>query len=204
MLNSLAAFAIVGLVNDIFKITGSDVRPHRRRRQRRAAGPVRPRRQPRRSSSPWHACPIAYVADLPDDARLRDPDRRRQPERRPLRGHEPAAADRPDDEPVRAVRRPRRGDRDPRASATTRRSSGRRSASPGSPSRCSAGPTRSGSCSPRCCSAGCAPARRRCRSRPTIPIEIIDVIQGLILLFLAAEIVIRRVFRIRAETGHAG
>ena len=32
-----------------------------------------------------------------------------------------------------------------------------------------------------------------------IPIEIIDVIQGLILLFLAAEVVIRRVFRIRAE-----
>jgi general nucleoside transport system permease protein len=32
-----------------------------------------------------------------------------------------------------------------------------------------------------------------------IPIEIIDVIQGLILLFLAAEVVIRRTFRIRAE-----
>ncbi len=32
-----------------------------------------------------------------------------------------------------------------------------------------------------------------------IPIEIIDVIQGLILLFLAAELVIRRLLRIRAE-----
>jgi simple sugar transport system permease protein len=32
-----------------------------------------------------------------------------------------------------------------------------------------------------------------------IPIEIIDVIQGLILLFLAAEVVVRRVLRIRAE-----
>jgi simple sugar transport system permease protein len=32
-----------------------------------------------------------------------------------------------------------------------------------------------------------------------IPKEIIDVIQGLILLFLAAEVLIRRVFRIRAE-----
>jgi ABC-type uncharacterized transport system permease subunit len=32
-----------------------------------------------------------------------------------------------------------------------------------------------------------------------IPIEIIDVIQGLILLFLAAEGVVRRVFRVRAE-----
>ena len=34
-----------------------------------------------------------------------------------------------------------------------------------------------------------------------IPIEIVDVIQGLILLFLAAEVVIRRAFRIRAGTG---
>lgn len=32
-----------------------------------------------------------------------------------------------------------------------------------------------------------------------VPIEIIDVLQGLILLFLAAEIVIRRLLRIRAE-----
>jgi general nucleoside transport system permease protein len=32
-----------------------------------------------------------------------------------------------------------------------------------------------------------------------IPIEIIDVIQGLILLFLAAELVVRRLLRIRAE-----
>jgi simple sugar transport system permease protein len=32
-----------------------------------------------------------------------------------------------------------------------------------------------------------------------IPIEIIDVLQGLILLFLAAEVVIRQVFRIRGE-----
>ena len=32
-----------------------------------------------------------------------------------------------------------------------------------------------------------------------IPIEIIDVLQGLILLFLAAEIVIRRLFRLRAD-----
>ena len=33
-----------------------------------------------------------------------------------------------------------------------------------------------------------------------IPIEIIDVIQGLILLFLAAEVVIRRALRVRAGT----
>src|SRR6476646_1982314 len=37
-----------------------------------------------------------------------------------------------------------------------------------------------------------------------IPIEIIDVIQGLILVFLAAEIVIRQVFRIRAERATPG
>jgi simple sugar transport system permease protein len=33
-----------------------------------------------------------------------------------------------------------------------------------------------------------------------IPPEIIDVIQGVILLFLAAEVVVRRLFRIRAST----
>jgi simple sugar transport system permease protein len=32
-----------------------------------------------------------------------------------------------------------------------------------------------------------------------IPIEIIDVIQGLILLFLAAELIVRRMFRVRAD-----
>lgn len=31
-----------------------------------------------------------------------------------------------------------------------------------------------------------------------MPIEIIDIIQGLVILFLAAEMVVRRVFRIRA------
>ena len=37
-----------------------------------------------------------------------------------------------------------------------------------------------------------------------IPIEIIDVLQGLILLFLAAEVVIRQVLRIRAERATPG
>jgi ABC-type uncharacterized transport system permease subunit len=31
-----------------------------------------------------------------------------------------------------------------------------------------------------------------------VPVEIIDVIQGVILLFLAAEVVVRRLLRIRA------
>jgi simple sugar transport system permease protein len=34
-----------------------------------------------------------------------------------------------------------------------------------------------------------------------IPVEIIDVIQGVILIFLAAEIVVRRIFRLRTATG---
>ena len=34
-----------------------------------------------------------------------------------------------------------------------------------------------------------------------VPIEVIDVIQGLIILFLAADIIIRRVFRLRAAKG---
>ena len=48
MLNSLAAFAIVGLVNDIFKITGPTFARTGGCRQRRVADPLRTRRQSRR------------------------------------------------------------------------------------------------------------------------------------------------------------
>jgi ABC-type uncharacterized transport system permease subunit len=34
-----------------------------------------------------------------------------------------------------------------------------------------------------------------------VPVEIIDVIQGVILIFLAAEIVVRRIFRLRTVAG---
>jgi simple sugar transport system permease protein len=34
-----------------------------------------------------------------------------------------------------------------------------------------------------------------------VPVEIIDVIQGVILIFLAAEIVVRRIFRLRTAAG---
>jgi general nucleoside transport system permease protein len=34
-----------------------------------------------------------------------------------------------------------------------------------------------------------------------VPVEIIDVIQGIILIFLAAEVVVRRIFRLRAAAG---
>jgi simple sugar transport system permease protein len=34
-----------------------------------------------------------------------------------------------------------------------------------------------------------------------VPVEIIDVIQGVILIFLAAEVVVRKIFRLRAATG---
>jgi simple sugar transport system permease protein len=34
-----------------------------------------------------------------------------------------------------------------------------------------------------------------------VPVEIIDVIQGVILIFLAAEIIVRRIFRLRAAAG---
>ena len=37
--------------------------------------------------------------------------------------------------------------------------------------------------------------------RAEIPIEIIDVLQAIILFFLAADIIVRRVFRIRAARG---
>ena len=34
-----------------------------------------------------------------------------------------------------------------------------------------------------------------------IPVEIVDVIQAIILLFLAADVIVRRVFRIRGSAG---
>ena len=34
-----------------------------------------------------------------------------------------------------------------------------------------------------------------------VPVEIIDVIQGVILIFLAAEVVVRRIFRLRGAQG---
>jgi simple sugar transport system permease protein len=37
-----------------------------------------------------------------------------------------------------------------------------------------------------------------------VPVEIIDVIQGVILVFLAAEVVVRRVFRLRGARVEAG
>ena len=37
-----------------------------------------------------------------------------------------------------------------------------------------------------------------------VPVEIIDVIQGVILIFLAAEIVVRQIFRLRTPGQGAG
>jgi ABC-type uncharacterized transport system permease subunit len=39
------------------------------------------------------------------------------------------------------------------------------------------------------------------QSQAGIPIQMIDLLQGVILFFLAAELVVRRIFRIRATTG---
>ena len=92
-------------------------------------------------------------------------------------------------------------DRDPEHSATTRPCSGRRSGSPASPSRSSADRTRSASLLAALLLGGMRAGAPAMQIEADIPIEIIDVIQGLILLFLAAEVVIRRAFRIRAGTG---
>ena len=102
MLNSSAAFAIIGLVNDIFKITGPTFA--RTGDVGNAALPVlfgrqRQSRRPHRRSR-WSRSPTG--PDLPDDARLRDPDGRREPECGALCRHESAPADHPDDDPVRA------------------------------------------------------------------------------------------------------
>jgi simple sugar transport system permease protein len=39
------------------------------------------------------------------------------------------------------------------------------------------------------------------RTQNQVPIEVIDVIQALIILFLAADIIVRRVFRLRTAKG---
>ena len=84
MLNSLAAFFIVGRRQRHLQDHRADLRPDRRRRQRRAADPLRPERQPRDLHRARAGGPDVGP-HLPDAARLRDPDRRREPERRPVR-----------------------------------------------------------------------------------------------------------------------
>ena len=78
------------------------VRPDRRRRQRGAADLPRPRPATSASSSRCHGRPGRLVAPVPDDARLRDPDRRREPDAARYAGMRPAPDHRPDDDAVRA------------------------------------------------------------------------------------------------------
>ena len=70
MLNSLAAFAIVGLVNDIFKIQGPTFARTADVGNAALSGSLG-------IIIAFAMAPIAWFADLPDDARLRDPDGRR-------------------------------------------------------------------------------------------------------------------------------
>ena len=72
-----------------------------------------------------------------------------------------------------------------------------RSASTPSPSRSWDGRTRSGSSSPASCSAPCRPGPARCRSRRGIPVQFVSILQAIILFFLTAEILVRRIFRVR-------
>ena len=142
MLNSLAAFAIVGLVNDIFKIQGPTFA-----RTADVGNAAMPILFGRDGSSRFlialrRAASIAYVLIYRTTLGFEIRTVGANPSAARYAGHEPAAADHPDDEPVRPVRRRWPARSRSSRSATTRPSSGRRSASPASPSRCSVGPTR--------------------------------------------------------------
>ena len=89
MLNSLAAIAIVGLVNDVFKITGPTFA--RTADVGNAALPIIFGRDGSLGILiALRGRPDRLRPDLPDAARVRDPDRRRQPQRRALRRMNPA------------------------------------------------------------------------------------------------------------------
>ena len=95
--------------------------------------------------------------------------------------------------------RPGRCDRDPGPGVTTRRvrTNDRLRGHHGRAARSRS--TRSASSSRALLLGGMRAGSAAMQIEADIPPEIIDVIQGLILLFLAAEVVIGRVFRIRAE-----
>ena len=59
------------------------------------------------------------------------------------------------------------------------------------------GPTRSASCSRRCCSGRCAPARPLMQIQAGIPAELVDVLQATILFFLVASPVLQTLFRLQ-------
>ena len=74
-----------------------------------------------------------------------------------------------------------------------------RSASTRSPSRCSADRTRSGSSAAALLFGALRAGAGLMQIEAGIPVEIVDVIQAIILLFLAADVVVRHLFRIRAR-----
>ena len=157
------------LVNDVVQDPGLLVRAHGRRRQCHAADPVRAATAAWPSFIALARAAIAYVLLYRTTLGFEIRTVGANPSAARYAGHEPAAADHPDDEPVRAVRRPCRRDRDPGAGLLPGRRSAPPSASPASPSRCSGAPIRSDP-------AGRPAARRdacrcpgRCRSRADDP-----------------------------------
>ena len=63
------------------------------------------------------------------------------------------------------------------------------------------GPTRSASCSPACSSARMRAGAPLMQIQAGVPVQMVDILQGVILFFLAADVIVRRVFRIRAAAG---
>ena len=98
--------------------------------------------------------------------------------------------------PGRAGRR----DRDPRRRRIyAGRPTARPSASTRSPSRCSGAPTRSASSSRRCCFGAMRAGARLMQIQAGMPVEMVDVLQAVILFFLVADVIVRRVFRLRGR-----
>ena len=156
-------------------------------------GTQRPPRD-RSSRRSWRSLVIGLLL-YPDDARLRDPDRRREPGRRAVRRHAPKRLI----DLTMSVAGLLAGmaGRCELLGSTHHMtaSSGRRSASTRSPWPCSARTSPSGSCSPRCCSGRCAAGAGPMQIQAGVPAELVDVLQATILFFLVASPVIRRVFR---------
>ena len=197
MLNSLAAFAIVGLVNDIFKIQAR--RSARTADVGNAALPVFFGRDGNLGIFIAFAMvPLAYFLIYRTTLGFEIRTVGANP-RRALRRHEPAPPDHPHAQPVRAVRRLAGGIEIlslgyyPAVFGTTIGFAGITVALLGR-----SHPV--GIALAALLLGGMSAGAPQMQIEADIPIEIIDVIQGLILLFLAAEVVIRRLLRVRAET----
>ena len=133
------------------------------------------------------------VDALPDDPRLRDPDRRREPRCRPLRRDAAAPADHPDDGDVGRAGRAWPARASSSASPTRRRrASRRRSGSTRSPWPCWPGRTRSAIIPAALLFGAMRAGAGQMQIEAGTPRELVDVLQAVILIVLVALPVLAR------------